>query len=100
MGGKKGRRLKFSLSSSYDTDIFDEEMELEEVAVSVVPKSDNQRDYNRVLYSINKSMIFAVGPAGTGKTMLACCAAIQGYNDRTYKKIVLTRPVVSVEEDI
>ena len=100
MGGKKGRRLKFSLSSSYDTDIFDEEMELEEVTMTVVPKSDNQRDYNRVLYSINKSMIFAVGPAGTGKTMLACCAAIQGYNDKTYKKIVLTRPVVSVEEDI
>ena len=75
-------------------------MELEEVHPVVIPKSDNQRDYNRVLYSINKPMVFAVGPAGTGKTMLACCAAIQGYNDRTYKRIVLTRPVVSVEEDI
>jgi len=100
MGGKRGRRMKFSLSSSYDTDIFEEEMELEEVTMTVVPKSDNQRDYNRVLYSINKQMVFAVGPAGTGKTMLACCAAIQGYNDKTYKKIVMTRPVVSVEEDI
>lgn len=100
MGGKKGRRLKFSLSSSYDTDYFEEEMELEEVNPVVIPKSDNQREYNRMLYSINKSMVFAVGPAGTGKTMLACCAAIQGYNDRTYKKIVMTRPVVSVEEDI
>src|SRR5210317_734823 len=100
MGGKKGRRLKFSLSSSYDTDYFEEEMELEEVNPTVIPKSDNQREYNRVLYSINKPMVFAVGPAGTGKTMLACCAAIQGYNDRTYKRIVMTRPVVSVEEDI
>jgi phosphate starvation-inducible PhoH-like protein len=45
-------------------------------------------------------MVFAVGPAGTGKTMLACYAAISGYNDKTYKKIILTRPVVSVEEDI
>jgi phosphate starvation-inducible PhoH-like protein len=100
MGGKKGRRLKISLSSSCDTEYFEEEMELEEVQPTVIPKSDNQRNYNRVLYSINKPMIFAVGPAGTGKTMLACCAAIQGYNDRTYKRIVLTRPVVSVEEDI
>jgi phosphate starvation-inducible PhoH-like protein len=100
MGGKKGRRLKISLSSSCDTEYFEEEMELEEVHPVVIPKSDNQRDYNRVLYSINKPMVFAVGPAGTGKTMLACCAAIQGYNDRTYKRIVLTRPVVSVEEDI
>ena len=72
----------------------------EEVLPDVVPKNDNQRDYNRVLYSINKPMVFAVGPAGTGKTMLACCAAIHGYNDKTYKKIILTRPVVSVEEDI
>jgi phosphate starvation-inducible PhoH-like protein len=96
MGGRKKQRI----SSSCDTEYFEEEMELEEVHPVVIPKGDNQRNYNRVLYSINKPMIFAVGPAGTGKTMLACCAAIQGYNDRTYKRIVLTRPVVSVEEDI
>ena len=96
MGGRKKQRI----SSSCDTEYFEEEMELEEVVMTIVPKSDNQRDYNRVLYSISKPMVFAVGPAGTGKTMLACCAAIQGYNDRTYKRIVLTRPVVSVEEDI
>jgi len=52
------------------------------------------------LYSISKPMVFAIGPAGTGKTMLACYAAISGYNDKTFKKISLTRPVVSVEEDI
>ena len=67
---------------------------------SIVPKNDHQKDYNRVLYSMDKPMVFAVGPAGTGKTMLACYAAISGYNDKTYKKIILTRPVVSVEEDI
>src|SRR6056300_466302 len=101
MGGKKGRRVKLSLSSSYETDYYAEEIEMEEeVLPDVVPKNDNQRDYNRVLCSISKPMVFAVGPAGTGKTMLACCAAIHGYNDKTYKKIVMTRPVVSVEEDI
>jgi phosphate starvation-inducible PhoH-like protein len=90
MGGKKGRRL----SSSYD--YYEEEME----TPNVIPKNDHQKEYNRVLYSVNKPMVFAVGPAGTGKTMMACCAAIHGYNDKTYKKIVMTRPVVSVEEDI
>ena len=45
-------------------------------------------------------MVFAVGPAGTGKTMLACYAAIQGLNDDSFKRIILTRPAVSVEEDI
>ena len=103
MGGKKGRNsLKFSLSSSYDEQdyYFEEEMDIQPVHPTVTPKSENQKHYNRVLYSINKPMVFAVGPAGTGKTMLACYAAVTGYNDKTYKKIVLTRPVVSVEEDI
>lgn len=100
MGGKKGRNhLKFSLSSSYDESEYylEEELEIQPVAT---PKNENQKTYNRALYSISKPMVFAIGPAGTGKTMLACYAAITGYNDKTYKKIVLTRPVVSVEEDI
>ena len=103
MGGKKGRNsLKFSLSSSYDEQdyYFEEEMDIQPVHPTVTPKSENQKHYNRVLYSISTPMVFAVGPAGTGKTMLACYAAVTGYNDKTYKKIVLTRPVVSVEEDI
>ena len=90
MGGKKGRNnLKFSLSSSYDeTDYyFDEEMDIQIVHPTVTPKSENQKTYNRALYSISKPMVFAVGPAGTGKTMLACYAAIAGYNDKTFKKI-------------
>jgi phosphate starvation-inducible PhoH-like protein len=97
MGGRKGR--KFSLSSSYE----ETEYYLEEdtdIQPTVTPKNENQKTYNRALYSLSKPMVFAVGPAGTGKTMLACYAAISGYNDKTYKKIVLTRPVVSVEEDI
>ena len=105
MGGKRSRNnLKFSLSSSYDEHDYyvDGEMEgIEQIPhPTVVPKNDHQKDYNRVLYSMNKPMVFAVGPAGTGKTMLACYAAISGYNDKTFKKIILTRPVVSVEEDI
>ena len=103
MGGKRGRNnLKISLSSSYeDSELyFNEEMELGEVHPNITPKNDHQKEYNRVLYSMSKPMVFAVGPAGTGKTMLACYAAISGYNDKSYKKIILTRPVVSVEEDI
>jgi phosphate starvation-inducible protein PhoH and related proteins len=102
MGGKKGRRMKYSLSSSYETDYYEEEVQFEEkdVCPNVIPKSDRQCDYNRMLYSPNKQMVFAIGPTGTGKTMLACIAAITGYNDKSYKKIIMTRPVVSVEEDI
>ena len=96
--GKKSRREKIS-PCSFETEIYEEEYEVEINIPSTVPKNDHQRDYNRVLYGM-KPMVFAVGPAGTGKTMLACYAAIQGLNDDSFKKIVLTRPAVSVEEDI
>src|SRR6056300_1540244 len=93
--GKKGRREKFS-PCSFESEIYMEEYEIEP---SAVPKNDHQKDYNRVLYGM-KPMVFAIGPAGTGKTMLACHAAINGLNDDAYSKIILTRPTVSVEEDI
>jgi len=96
--GKKSRREKFS-PCSFESEIYEEEYEVEINIPSTVPKNDHQRDYNRVLYGM-KPMVFAVGPAGTGKTMLACYAAIQGLNDDSFKKIILTRPAVSVEEDI
>jgi len=46
------------------------------------------------------NIVFAVGPAGTGKTMLACTNAIQALKAGKIDKIILTRPVVPVEEDI
>ena len=96
--GKKGRREKLS-PCSFEAEMYEEEYEVEINIPNTIPKNDHQRDYNRVLYGM-KPMVFAVGPAGTGKTMLACYAAIQGLNDDSFKKIILTRPAVSVEEDI
>ena len=103
MGGKKGRKGKFSIPSSYESELYFGDDSSEEEAIhppSCVPKNESQKEYNQYLYSPSTKIIFATGPAGTGKTMLACNAAIEGYNDKTYKKIILTRPVVSVEEDI
>ena len=45
-------------------------------------------------------MIIAYGPAGTGKTLLACNTAIKLLKDNLINKIIITRPVVAVEEDI
>jgi len=96
--GKKGRREKLS-PCSYETDLYEDEYEFEINIPNTIPKNEHQKDYNRVLYGM-KPMVFAIGPAGTGKTMLACYAAIQGLNDDLFKRIILTRPAVSVEEDI
>ncbi len=63
------------------------------------PKSDNQRKYLEYLQDINTSVVLGIGPAGCGKTMFACLQAIQELKTGNIHKIVLTRPVVPVEEE-
>jgi phosphate starvation-inducible PhoH-like protein len=65
-----------------------------------LPKSENQQKYVDALNQQNISLIFSVGPAGTGKTLFACMYAIQELKKKNIEKIVLTRPVVTVDEDI
>lgn len=67
---------------------------------SYLSKSDNQQKYIDALNSNKYSLIFAVGPAGTGKTLFACIHAIHEYKRKAIKKIILTRPVVTVDEEI
>ena len=65
-----------------------------------LPKSENQQKYVDALNSHDVSLILSVGPAGTGKTLFACMYAIQELKNKNIKKIVLTRPVVTVDEEI
>ena len=67
--------------------------------VELIPKSLNQETYIDLLTDTNKLIIFATGPAGTGKTMLAVMAAIQAYQRGDCKKIVITRPAVGVDDE-
>jgi phosphate starvation-inducible PhoH-like protein len=63
-------------------------------------KTSNQQKYLKYLKDENIKILFAVGPAGTGKTYLACNEAITLLKSGIIQKIILTRPVVPVEEDI
>jgi phosphate starvation-inducible protein PhoH len=45
--------------------------------VEILPKNLRQEDYLALLEDPTKSIVFAVGPAGTGKTLLACMLAIR-----------------------
>ena len=45
-------------------------------------------------------MIFAVGPAGTGKTYLAVALAVRSLKNKEVKKIILTRPAVEAGENL
>jgi len=45
-------------------------------------------------------IVLVVGPAGTGKTLLACSTAIYQLKNGNINKIIITRPMVTVEEDL
>lgn len=65
-----------------------------------VPKSENQRKYVNALDNPEIPLIFVLGPAGTGKTLFACLTAIQGLRSGEFDRIILTRPLVTVEEEL
>lgn len=48
----------------------------------------------------NNIITFGVGPAGTGKTLLACTYAIEQLKKDNIGKVIITRPIVPVEEDL
>jgi phosphate starvation-inducible PhoH-like protein len=47
-----------------------------------------------------KDMMFAIGPAGTGKTYTAVAIAVKALKDREIKRIILTRPAVEAGENL
>jgi phosphate starvation-inducible PhoH-like protein len=67
--------------------------------VNLIPKSRNQEDYITLLGDTSKMIVFATGPAGTGKTMLAMLAAIKAFKEGDVSRIVLTRPAVGVDDE-
>jgi len=67
--------------------------------VQIYPKNLSQENYLLKLNDPKKMIIFAIGPAGTGKTMLAVQWAIDQLKYGTADKIIITRPAVSVDEE-
>ena len=66
-------------------------------SVTIIPKSVKQEEYVEMLLDPTKLIVFAMGPAGTGKTMLGVLAAIKALKEGDVEKIVITRPAVEVE---
>jgi len=61
-------------------------------------RTETQQAYLHLLNT--KDVIFAIGPAGTGKTFLAVAAALQAMQDGQVRRIVLTRPAVEAGEKL
>ena len=66
--------------------------------VQIYPKNLSQETYLLKLNDPNKMIIFAIGPAGTGKTMLGVQWAVDQLKYGSADKIIITRPAVSVDE--
>lgn len=67
--------------------------------VNIIPRNLSQETYLELLKNPKKYIVFAIGPAGTGKTMLAVQVAIKLFKEGSISKIIVTRPAVSVDED-
>jgi phosphate starvation-inducible PhoH-like protein len=68
--------------------------------VTILPRNKNQEQYTLKLLDQTKDIVFGVGPAGTGKTLLAVQVAVKMFKEGTVDKIIVTRPAVSVDEDL
>ncbi|MDR2884286.1 MAG: PhoH family protein [Deferribacteraceae bacterium] len=64
----------------------------------VSPKSRTQRAYLNAIRE--HDMVFAYGPAGTGKTFLAVAMAVHYYLEKRVQRIILTRPAVEAGEKL
>jgi len=64
----------------------------------IIPRSENQKKYFELLN--NKDIVFADGPAGTGKTFVAVAKAASSLQSGKVKKIILSRPAVEAGEKL
>lgn len=75
------------------------------VSVSALKSKTNkiqtpkQKKYTELLQNRDTNLVIAHGPSGTGKSWLACKIAIEQLKENKVNKIVLTRPIVSVEDE-
>lgn len=64
----------------------------------VKPKSENQKQLVDVVGK--NDLVFAIGPAGTGKTYVAVALAVRALKNKKVKKIIVTRPAVEAGESL
>jgi len=69
-------------------------------SVELLPRNRSQEKYVLNLTDPGKDIVFGIGPAGTGKTLLACQMAVKQFLAGEVERIIVTRPAVSADEDL
>lgn len=65
---------------------------------TIKPKTKNQKELVKTISE--KDLVFAIGPAGTGKTYLAVAMAVRALKGKFVRKIIVTRPAVEAGENL
>ncbi|MES2590381.1 MAG: PhoH family protein [Bacteroidota bacterium] len=92
LGGTSTRSKNSETAESDDVLVFGNS------GLIIKARTANQR---KIVESVKKNdMVFAIGPAGTGKTYTAVALAVKALKNREVKKIVLTRPAVEAGENL
>jgi phosphate starvation-inducible PhoH-like protein len=94
------KRVKKRFTSEVNVIDFNPYLPQKKQRVHLSPRSPNQSLYLQKLQDDLKSIVLAIGPAGTGKTLLAVQNGIKLFQEGLVDKIVVTRPAVSVDEDL
>lgn len=68
--------------------------------VKINPIGENQAQYCSFLADKQVAILAGVGPAGCGKTAFACHAAVKALSMGEVDRVILTRPLVSVDEEL
>ncbi len=69
-------------------------------STGITPRSKEQKFAMHMLTDKDIPLVSLSGLAGSGKTFLTLAAAMQGFNEKTYKRIVITRSIEPVGRDI
>jgi phosphate starvation-inducible PhoH-like protein len=94
------KRVKKRFTSDVKVIDFQPYLPQKKQRVVISARNANQKAYLQKLQDEETSIVFAIGPAGTGKTMLAVQHGIKLYQEGIVDKIIVTRPAVSVDEDL
>jgi phosphate starvation-inducible PhoH-like protein len=94
------QRVKKRFTSEVNIIDFEPYLPQKKNRVNIQARNSNQKLYLSKLYAETTSIVLAIGPAGTGKTMLAVQYGIKMFQEGLVDKIIVTRPAVSVDEDL
>jgi len=94
------QRVKKRFTSEVNIIDFQPYLPAKKQRVSINARNANQKLYLSKLYAEHTSIVLAIGPAGTGKTMLAVQYGVKLFQEGKVDRIVVTRPAVSVDEDL